>query len=190
MNNIIYYNKFINEKRILESYKDNYNDALRFMVENINNADIVVYDKIDNFLLLSVGVLKSDNNNNYYYEYSFDRQGDIVDNIKVECPNGKIKKSYYIGGIKYDPNEIEEFIIVAAPYHDLQIRITFLEEPTTSTKLLIYSRIYLINNEDRIKMRKSKIITRTNIYNDGMCGRLNDFTKNCGSLDEYKAYIK
>ena len=131
--------------------------------------------------------MKIDKDNKYYYEISCNREGDIIDNINVECPNGNISISYYIGGIEY---KTKEFLIFLGTYHEFKIRITFLEEPTIYTNINIHSRIYLISLKTKIKIQNQIFITDTNIYKDGMCGSLNDYTIKGGCLDDYKAYIK
>jgi hypothetical protein len=185
----IIYDKFMSEKTILHSDTvTNYSDGILFLLENESNADMITYNKTDKFLLLSVGVLNVDENNNYYYEYSVKRTGDIIDNIRIECQN-KIKVSYYIGGCQYHPDVVEQFIPVSAIYHDFTIRITFLEKPTNEIEFVIYSRIYLLGKEHRKNMARNTIITKSNIYRNGMCGQLNNFTRGGGSLEEYKAYV-
>ena len=165
-----------------------YNEALLFFVENKENADIITYNKVDIFSLLSVDVLRI-GKQHYYYEYSVDRTGDIIDNIRFESSNKNIRINYYIGGYKYEPSEVKEFILVSAPYTDFKIRITFLEKPSNEDEFSIHSRVYLLDTEYRKKMARNTVITNTNIYKDGICAKLNNFTRNGGSLEEYKAYV-
>jgi hypothetical protein len=191
MDNVIYYDKFMSERTILHSdTAKNYSDGILFLVENKSNADIITYDKTDKFLLLLVGVLRADENDNYYYEYSVDRVGDIIDNIKFKTLNKNIKTkiSYYIGGYLYEPDLVKEFIFCASQYHEFKIRITFLEKPTNELEFIIYSRVYLLDTEYRNKLANNTIITKTNIYRDGMCCELNNFTKESGRVKNYIAY--
>ena len=169
MNNIIYYDNFISNKKILHADNvNNYTDALIFYINNKKNFDIITYNNFDQFSLLNVDILKKDNNDNYYYEYSVPKIGDIIDNIHIECLI-QTKINYYINNYEYKSNEFDEFIFVAAPYSELKIRITFLEIPKNNTEFIIKSTNYILNNEDIKKLSSSKVITKKNIYNEGIC---------------------
>ena len=96
MENVIYYDKFISEKNILHSDTvTNYSDGLIFLLKNKGNTDIITYNQRNKFLLLSIGVLQADENNNYYYEHTLTKDVDMIDNIRVEPINKNIKISYY-----------------------------------------------------------------------------------------------
>ena len=176
MENVIYYDKFISEKNILHSDTvTNYSDGLIFLLKNKGNTDIITYNQRNKFLLLSIGVLQADENNNYYYEHTLTKDVDMIDNIRVEPINENIKISYYIGGISYDPNIVKEILFFALDYHDFKIRITFLEKPSNDFEFSIYSRAYLLDHgNDKNKITTKKIITNTNIYMSGMCMPLNE----------------
>ena len=176
MENVIYYDKFISEKNILHSDTvTNYSDGLIFLLKNKENTDIITYNQRNNFLLLSIGVLQADENNNYYYEHTLTKDVDMIDNIRVEPINKNIKISYYIGGILYDPNIVKEILFFTLDYHDFKIRITFLEKPSNDFDFSIYSRAYLLDHgNNKNKITTKKIITNTNIYMSGMCMPLNE----------------
>ncbi len=177
MENVIYYDKFMDERHVLhcDTAKDS-EDCLRFLIENEKNADIVSYNKTDKFSLLSVDVLKTDENNNYYYDFYVARTGDILDNISFKLLNQNIntKISFYIGGYQFDPNIVKEVIFCAAMYHEFKIRITFLEKPLNEIEFAINSRVYFLGDKHRKQMAKSTIITKTNIYRYGDCLQLNN----------------
>jgi len=92
-----------------------------------------------------------------------------MDNIEVRPVSEKIKITYYIGGQQYEPRVVKEFIIVASPYHEFKIRITFLEKPTENFEFVVHSRNYIMDSELRKKLMVSRLITDSNIYYQGMC---------------------
>ncbi len=164
---------FLSSKKIVHSEREMYHsEGLTFFLENNQkeNTDIITYNYTRRFSMLSISVLEIDKNGNYFYEYSLDRNGDIVDNIRFEsCSNLNAQLSYYIGGIEYTPEEIDKFVVVSAQYHEFKVRITFLEKPNPGDEFKILSRYYLINSQDRSLLSKSRIKTKNNIYNYGMC---------------------
>ena len=97
-----------------------------------------------------------------------------IDNIRFESDNNlKVKLNYNIGDTKYIPEEFNEFVIIASQYNDFKIRVIFLEKPTTDDEFKILSRYYLINSQDRKILATNKIITKNNIYSNGVCCRKN-----------------
>jgi len=164
---------FLSSKRILHNETPcEYNNALRFFIENQENADIITYENTRHFSLLNVSVLERDANGNFFYQFSVKRDGDIIDKISFESTSGiSAQLSYYIGGDKYMPEEVDKFVIASSMYHDFQIRVTFLEKQTTNDEFKILSRYYLVNTEDRKKLATSKVETENIIYSDGMTGR-------------------
>jgi len=166
MQSIIDYDKFMGERNIDNSDTvTNYTDAIELLL--MTGADMVAYDTTEKLLLMSIGVLKADDDGNYYYEHNVSRQVDIISDIKVECPN--VRVSYYIGGQRYDPEETKEFIVACSMYHECKIRITFLEKPTNDLQFNIHYRSYLINLDIRKKMIYSRVQTATYIYENGLC---------------------
>lgn len=167
---------FLSSKKNLYSETAfDYSSGIRFLVENEKNADIVTYNYTKKFTLFGIDVLQMDKEGHYFYEYSVDRIGDIVDNIMCESStNLNVQLSYYIGGIYYTSNEVKEFVFISAAYHDFKIRITFLEKPNPSDEFEILSRYYLINPQDRELLRKNKVNTENNIYYNGMCIKKNN----------------
>lgn len=164
---------FLENKRILHNKTPcEYNNALRFFIENQESTDIITYENIKHFSLLNVSVLERDANGKYFYQFSVKRDGDIIDNIHYESISGiQAQLSYYIGGDKYSPEEVDKFIIASSMYHDFQIRVTFLEKQTCNDEFKILSRYYLINPEDRKKLASNRVETENIIYYNGMTSR-------------------
>jgi len=164
---------FLSSKRILHNETPcEYNNALRFFIENQENADIITYENTRHFSLLNVSVLERDADGKFFYQFSVKRDGDIIDNISFESISGiPAQLSYYIGGDKYMPEEVDKFVIASSMYHDFQIRVTFLEKQTCNDEFKILSRYYLVNTEDRKKLATSRVETENIIYSNGMTGR-------------------
>jgi len=170
----INYNEFMKNANITHSdMAMNYHNALEFFIlhrgTHKGQMDMVTYYNKEKFLLFSAGFLQADENDNYFFEYTPKRDCDIMDNIEVRPVSEKIKITYYIGGQQYDPHNMKEFIIVASPYHEFKIRITFLEKPTENFEFVIHSRNYIMEPELRKKLMVSRLITDSNIYYQGMC---------------------
>lgn len=164
---------FFSSKKILYNETPcEYNNALRFFIENQESADIITYENIRHFSLLNVSVLERDTDGKYFYQFSIKRDGDIIDNIRYQSISGiPAQLSYYIGGDKYMPEEVDKFVITSSMYHDFQIRVTFLEKQTTNDEFKILSRYYLVNTEDRKKLATSRVETENIIYDNGMTSR-------------------
>ncbi len=164
---------FLSSKKILYNETPcEYNNALRFFIENQESADIITYENIRHFSLLNVSVLERDTDGKYFYQFSVKRDGDIIDNIRYESISGiSAQLSYYIGGDKYMPEEVDKFVIVSSMYHDFQIRVTFLEKQTCNDEFKILSRYYLLNTEDRKKLATSRVETENIFYANGMTSR-------------------
>lgn len=160
---------FLDNKKILhnDSTSLTYNEGLRFFISNSNDVDIITFNNIKQFALYNIDVLKKDNDDNYYYEYSIDRIGDIVDNIKLESDT-KAVLSYNIGGYNYTYNEVDKFVIIGSQYHECKIRITFLEKPNINEEFKLHFRYYIINTNDRRLIMNNKMETDKLIYECGM----------------------
>jgi len=78
--------------------------------------------------LFEISLFKIDSDGNYFYEYSLEKNSDMINNIRLESVLN-LKLTYNIGGIEYTPEEIEKFLLISAPFHDFKIKITFLEKP-------------------------------------------------------------
>jgi hypothetical protein len=163
---------FLSSKTILHNDTPcEYNNAVKFFIENKDNVDIITYENTRHFSLLNFSVLERDTDGNYFYQFSIKRDGDIIDNIRYESISGiPAQLSYYIGCDKYSPEEVDKFVIVSSIYHDFQIRVTFLEKPTND-EFKILSRYYLVNTEDRKKLATNRVETENIFYGDGMTSR-------------------
>ena len=166
---------FLSSKKILHNETPcEYNNALRFFIENQEkeSVDIITYENTRHVSLLNVSVLERDTDGKYFYQFSVKRDGDIIDNIRYESISGILAQlSYYVGGDKYMPEEVDKFVIASSMYHDFQIRVTFLEKQTCNDEFKILSRYYLINTEDRKKLATSRVKTENIIYSNGMTSR-------------------
>jgi SPX domain protein involved in polyphosphate accumulation len=163
------YSDFIKSKIV--SHNDNidtYYDGIKHLIES--KADIVSYNTQKN-LLFNVAVLEVDKNGDYIYEYSLERQADIIDNIHIVSSNNNVKMKFIIGEEEYD--HINTFLSVVAQYQEFKIKLLFTE-PKIDDKISICYRNYLLNSDLRKKIttRGNIIKTDTNIYTDGMCGRI------------------
>jgi hypothetical protein len=175
MTDVIDLQDFLSSKKIMHSdTSTNFNDAIMFLVKNEKNADIITYNYTKQ-LLFDTNLLEIDREGHYFYEYRPDKIGDIIDNIRFESSNLNNQLTYYIGGIKYAPEEVSEFVFISALFHEFKIRITFLEKPSPNDKFKILSRYYLINSKNRGLLQSSRVITKNNIYNYGMYIKLNNF---------------
>ena len=79
--------------------------------------------------------------------------------------------TFIICGEEYD--NINTFLSVAAQYHEFKIKL-IITEPKIDDKISICYRNYLLNSDLRKKIttRGNIIKTDTNIYTEGMCGRI------------------
>jgi hypothetical protein len=145
-------------------------DGLQFLIDS--KSDGISYKRFRQFLLLNVAVLEKDTDENYFYEFILNRDGDIFDNFKLESTNENLKFSYIIGGNIYESNEINELITVAASYSHLKIRVTFLEKPNIDDEFSISYRVYLLDTETRYYLMNNIIKTKSNLYKEGVCSRL------------------
>jgi hypothetical protein len=144
-------------------------DGLKYLIES--KSDVVSYDTQKNLVLFNVAVLDVDKNGDYIYEYLLERQADIIDNIHIVSSNNNVKMKFIIGEEEYD--HINTFLSVVAQYQEFKIKLLFTE-PKIDDKISIYYRNYLLNSDLRKKIttRGNIIKTDTNIYTDGMCGRI------------------
>ena len=166
----IFYDDFIKSATFSHNDSiDTYSDGIKHLIES--KADIVSYNTQKNLVLFNVAVLEVDKNGDYIYEYSLERQADIIDNIHIVSSNNNIKMTFIIGGEEYD--NINTFLSVAAQYHEFKIKL-IITEPKIDDKISICYRNYLLNSDLRKKIttRGNIIKTDTNIYTEGMCGRI------------------
>ena len=166
----IFYDDFIKSATFSHNDSiDTYSDGIKHLIES--KADIVSYNTQKNLVLFNVAVLEVDKNGDYIYEYSLERQADIIDNIHIVSSNNNVKMKFIIGGDEYD--HINTFLSVVSQYHEFKIKLLFTE-PKIDDKISICYRNYLLNSDLRKKIttRGNIIKTDTNIYTEGMCGRI------------------
>jgi len=76
---------FLSTKRILHHEPSmEYNDAILYFLQNREIADIITYQNERTFVLKNLSIMEKDANANPFYQFSVQRQGDIVDNIRFE----------------------------------------------------------------------------------------------------------
>ena len=165
----IFYDDFIKSATFSHNDSiDTYSDGIKHLIES--EADIVSYNTQKNLVLFNVAVLEVDKNGDYIYEYSLERQADIIDNIHIVSSNNNVKMKFIIGGEEYD--NINTFLSVVSQYHTFKIKL-LITDPKVDDKISICYRNYLLNNDLRKKITKGNIIkTDTNIYTYGMCRRI------------------
>ena len=82
------------------------------------------------------------------------------------------KLTFIIGGIEYQHDEFNEFVMISAQYHELIIRITFTKKHVSNDEFKINSRHILINNKIRSVLEKTPVITVHNKYYNRVCGNI------------------
>jgi hypothetical protein len=182
MTNIINYDEFISNKKILYYCKyNNDREFYTFIYQNIDNVDFITYYNTEYFYIPNF--LQLDTNGNFYYEYTPNKIGDIIDNIKIEPSNIKInyninnnikndtsniKISYSINNNIYDSKYFTEFIYIATLYSKFKIRITFIGIPNNNINFIIYYRLYITNKKHIDLFQKNKIYNKNYIYENGI----------------------
>ena len=134
------YSNFINSTTVSHNDSiDTYSDGIKYLIES--GADIISYNTQKNLTLFNVAVLEVDKNGNYIYEYSLERQADIINNIHIVSSNNNVIMKFIIGGEKYD--NINTFLSVVSQYHEFKIKLIFTE-PKVEDKISICYRNYFI----------------------------------------------
>ena len=176
MDNSINLYDFLYQKKIIHSQDIHlFREGLVLLIEKSKSCDGICYYFTDQFSLMNIDCLKIDDNGYYYYEFTPERNCDMIDDITYETLTDlDAKLTYNICGIDYIPEKFIEFLFVSAMFHEFKIRITFIRKPEFNDKFKINSRHWLFNNESRKLLTKSNVITKYNIYNNGMCQKLNN----------------
>ena len=166
--------QFLQDKNILHcDTSDNFLDSLRFLIEN--KCDIVTYNSSKTFSVQNIDLFEIDGDGNYFYEHSLSRQHDIVDNIRVECPeNVQIKLSYIVNGEPYSLDEIDKYVLVSSPYSDVKIIFTFSNKfkPNNDYVFRLFMRYYIIQGDLKNNLIAKDVVVRKVIYKSGTCNRL------------------
>jgi hypothetical protein len=158
MSQIDLYN-FLSDKTIIHSeYATDYKTGLLFFVENKKCADAITYNSVRHFSIYNISMFELDEKGNYFYEFSIDKNGDIIDNITLEhLPNINAQLTYYISSKKFLPEEVNKFVICAAMYTDFKVRVTFLEKPDINSEFRVIMRNYLLQSELREMISNSPL---------------------------------
>jgi hypothetical protein len=167
---------FIKEREIIHHQEIlSYTEGLELLTQQTKQVSGITYYFTEHISLMNCDVLKIDNIGQYYYEFSPDRNCDIIDEIKyVPFTNLDAKLTYYISSIEYPPEDFNEFLFCSALYSEFKVRITFIRIPKIDDKFKINSRYWLLDSKSSQLLRRSKVITKYNIYDDGICKILND----------------
>jgi len=177
----LYY--FLSDKTIIHSENaTNFHDGLIFFIENKEQADAITYNSVRHFSINNISMLELDEKGNYFYEFSVDRNGDIIDNIFFKkSSNLRTQFTYYIGGKRYLPNEVKKFVSCAAMYSDFKVRITFFEKPKANDEFKMIMRNYLLNPEVRNLLVHNSIKCDGIKFSGGVCGiyTLEDLKRDC-----------
>ena len=133
------------------------------------------YDALDNNVdavshVIDFPINNADIHNREYIYHLPANDIDLIDDIRITSVR-RIHVEYLIGGNVYQVHEIDVFAKVAAIYHDFVIRITFLEDIQPDDRFVISYRNTLLKNSNREKLMRCRLLTKNNIYSDGMCLR-------------------
>jgi hypothetical protein len=167
---------FIKDREFIHNQDiHSYMEGLMLMVQKPKSVDGITYYFTNQFSLVNIDCLKIDDDGCYYYEFTPEKNGDIIDEIKFEpLTDLDAKLTYSIGGIDYIPEEFNEFLFISAPFNEFKVRIRFMRKPDFDDKFKINSRYWLLDSNPRILLQRSNVITKYNIYNNGICKRINN----------------
>jgi len=159
---VINYENFMKDKT---NYYDNtllsYVGGIKLLGEKSNNYDMVSYDD-----LIKISIT---NYYNYYYDYEFTRDCDIISNFTFYNNDPNIRLVFLIGNNYYEINELEYFLFVSCMYEKLKLRILFNEKPIINKEINIKIKKHLCNTNLRKQLMTNIITTKINIYNHGIC---------------------
>lgn len=163
--NNIDFTQIMNKVTILHCETTN-NEAQQILKTNKNVINMVSYDDITTVKLDDIKEFKDADNIKYYYDYTFERDCDLVNKIKVE---GSINYGLLYGkdGQEY-LLDIDELVLVATQYFDIKLRIIFTEKPSSDV-IKIYSRKYLMSADLKLFIRNYPVKTRNVLYMNGIC---------------------
>lgn len=149
----------------------NYSDAIKFFIENESDTYTITYKQTKKIILFNIDMMKINANGNYYFDFSMDRKTDIIDDINIEFENiQEYKMKYLIGGNLYEPENVNEFIFIAAQYHEFRIQIEFLKKPINNIEFCVSWKSYILNKSQRRLLGQNPVFTKSNLYLCGMFG--------------------
>jgi len=162
------YNDFIKEKKFSENniiLNEKDYDILSYIDEKeltiINLSSSIYAVKILGKKGSDISCVKINEECKYYYDYyfDFDKDADIIDNIKINSNYINIKIILIIGTKEYKINEIKEILLFALnELIKYKLRILFNEIPDETKKIIISMRKKILKLSDKEILQKNKII--------------------------------
>lgn len=171
---VLNYNDFMSNKTNIV-HNDDVHDGeikktsrtLELMV--INNSDVATHNTKKVIKMCDVDVLMRDSEGNYFFEYTFIRDSDIIDNISFESTKNATF-SYNIGGVFFDSSSVTEILSLSCYGVSVILRVTFTDKPNhDDTVTISYRDVFISESKERKKMMDSNITIVTNSlsYNGG-----------------------
>lgn len=157
-------------ENVYDCFGDKENKAIHYLWNN-EKLDGLTYYKIDQINLFYI-ILNIDNNGHYYYDHHVDRGCDIVSDFNVKSCRINYKLTYLIGELEYQQNEFNEFIHIAAQYHDFKIRFTFMETPNYDDVMILCYKKCILQNQIWRFLCKNSIVTKNIFYNYGLSKKI------------------
>jgi len=151
---------------------DNYNDALFCLIRN-KDVDAVTYFGTTTFSINNIAILNKDKDGFYFFNYSMYRIGDMFSDITILNTNisKNIKLDYYIGGIRYNPEDFEKLLSMSMMLQEITLRFTFLKKPSNDDEFGIRVKYWVFKDELRKKLKNSEVILGDNLYKGNMVSR-------------------
>jgi hypothetical protein len=163
MTTLVNIKDFLKTIKIIHNNSINdFSDGLRFLIET--TSDCVTYYTQKKIIINNITSLEINNDNKYIYEYSIQRDNDIIDDIAVTSSNKDFEVKYVISGIEY--NKINTFISAISMYSEFKLKLIFTELKQNDIIYINY-RNYLLNTHLRTDLMKTNIVvTDTCICNN------------------------
>lgn len=143
-----------------------YIDAIQILLQK-KDFDMIKYFHVDEIHIQNIDALRTNNRGRYYYEINLARDCDIISDFQFISSDTNIDFSIILNDI-YECKEVKELILVACPYTSAKLRITFRELPKYDDKIRIHYYKYLCSSDTRNHLMRTKIITSSFVYNEGV----------------------
>lgn len=164
------YNEYLSKQKIfnvLDGHTNlDYIDAIQILLEK-KDYDMIKYCHLDEIHIQHIDALRTNNQGRYYYEINLARDCDIISDFQFVSSDTDIDFSIILND-SFEYKEVKELILVASPYTSAKLRITFRELPKYNDKIRIHYYKYLCNSDTRNYLMRTKIITSSFVYNEGV----------------------